>query len=91
MAPVLDIEDISMANMVLDNGVLASYQQCHFTPDYWRNYTVIGTKGRLENFGDDTDAVIKLWNTRSDSYQEDADEIIEVPAAEVVTAVRIRC
>ncbi|WP_248583155.1 Gfo/Idh/MocA family oxidoreductase [Nocardioides sp. InS609-2] len=82
MSPVLDIEDISMANMVLDNGVLASYQQCHFTPDYWRNYTVIGTEGRLENFGDDTDAVVKLWNTRSDSYREVADEIIPVPAAE---------
>ena len=37
--------------MTLDNGVQASYEQCHFTPDYWRNYTVIGTEGRLENFG----------------------------------------
>ena len=51
--PVIDVEDISMMQMELDNGVLASYQQCHFTPDYWRNYTVIGTEGRLENFGDD--------------------------------------
>ena len=41
--PVIDVEDISMLQMRLDNGVLASYQQCHFTPDYWRNYTVIGT------------------------------------------------
>jgi hypothetical protein len=31
MAPVLDVEDISMANFLLDNGVLACYQQCHFT------------------------------------------------------------
>ncbi|MGO1200051.1 MAG: Gfo/Idh/MocA family protein, partial [Dermabacteraceae bacterium] len=38
--PVVDVEDISMLNMTLDNGVLASYEQCHFTPDYWRNYTV---------------------------------------------------
>ncbi len=35
-----------MVLMTLGNGVLASYQQCHFTPDYWRNYTVIGTEGR---------------------------------------------
>lgn len=82
MAPVLDVEDISMANLVLDNGVLASYQQCHFTPDYWRNYTVIGTKGRLENFGDDAGAVIKLWDTRSDRYREEADEIIPVVEAD---------
>ncbi|WP_414930611.1 winged helix-turn-helix domain-containing protein [Streptomyces sp. SHP 1-2] len=32
--------------------VLAAYQQCPFTPDYWCNYTVIGDAGRLENFGD---------------------------------------
>ncbi|RPK37739.1 hypothetical protein EES40_27115 [Streptomyces sp. ADI93-02] len=37
--PVIDVEDVSLLNMRLDNGVLASYQQCHFTPDYWRNYT----------------------------------------------------
>ena len=50
--PVVDVEDLSMMLMELDNGVLASYEQCHFTPDYWRNYTVIGNAGRVENFGD---------------------------------------
>jgi predicted dehydrogenase len=82
LAPVLDVEDLSMATFLLDNGVLASYQQCHFTPDYWRNYTVIGTQGRLENFGDGADATIKLWNTRSDTYRSEADEVIPVPSAE---------
>lgn len=50
--PVVDVEDISMVLTRLDNGVLTSYQQCHFTPDYWRNYTVIGDEGRIENLGD---------------------------------------
>ncbi|MHA7269292.1 Gfo/Idh/MocA family protein [Arthrobacter sp. HLT1-20] len=63
--PIIDVEDISMMQMVLDNGALASYQQCHFTPDYWRNYTVIGTKGRIENFGDGPGDVIKVWTSRS--------------------------
>lgn len=63
--PVVDVEDISMMMMRLDNGVLASYEQCHFTPDYWRNYTVIGTEGRLENFGDTDDAVVRVWNRRT--------------------------
>lgn len=62
--PVVDVEDISMMLMELDNGVLASYQQCHFTPDYWRNYTVIGTEGRLENFGDTAGGVVRVWNRR---------------------------
>jgi predicted dehydrogenase len=63
--PVIDVEDISMMQMVLDNGALASYQQCHFTPDYWRNYTVIGTKGRIENFGDGPGDFIHVWTTRT--------------------------
>ncbi|WP_374007496.1 Gfo/Idh/MocA family protein [Leifsonia sp. LS-T14] len=62
--PVIDVEDISQVNMVLDNGALASYQQAHFTPDYWRNYTVIGTEGRIENFGDTEGSEVRLWNRR---------------------------
>ncbi|AMM21620.1 oxidoreductase [Frondihabitans sp. PAMC 28766] len=64
--PVVDVEDVSMVMMTLDNGVQASYEQCHFSPDYWRNYTVIGTEGRLENFGDTAGGVVKVWNHRRD-------------------------
>jgi predicted dehydrogenase len=76
MNPVLDVEDISMMLMKLDNGVFASYQQCHYSPDAWRNYTVIGTEGRIENFGDGIgeDSHIRLWNTRSDRYVPQGDE-----------------
>ncbi|QHK20328.1 Gfo/Idh/MocA family oxidoreductase [Pseudarthrobacter psychrotolerans] len=77
LAATIDIEDISMMNMVLDNGVLASYQQCHFTPDYWRNYTIIGTKGRIENFGDGPGDKIKVWTTRTSGFAE-PDDVIEI-------------
>ena len=70
--PVIDVEDISMVHMRLTNGVLASYEQCHFTPDYWRNYTIIGTRGRAENFGDSAGGVIRVWNKRHD-YQPEGD------------------
>lgn len=70
---VIDVEDLSMMLMRMDSGVLASYQQCHFTPDYWRNYTVIGTEGRIENFGDGEGGVVKLWNKRT-LYNADGDE-----------------
>jgi predicted dehydrogenase len=74
--PVLDVEDVSMMLMRLDNGVLTSYQQCHYTPDAWRNYTVIGTEGRIENFGDGIgdDACVRLWNKRRDCYIEEGNE-----------------
>ncbi|UOQ90888.1 Gfo/Idh/MocA family oxidoreductase [Agromyces endophyticus] len=76
--PVIDVEDISMVNMRLGNGVLASYQQCHFTPDYWRNYTVIGTEGRIENFGDVSGSEVGLWNRRHQGAAP-ADETFIVP------------
>ncbi|WP_416344027.1 ROK family protein [Isoptericola peretonis] len=74
--PTIDVEDTSMMLMRLGNGVLASYEQCHFTPDYWRNYTVIGTHGRLENFGDGDGATVRVWNRRT-SYAERGD--VEYP------------
>ena len=80
--PVVDVEDLSMLTGRLDNGVLISYQECHFTPDYWRNYTVIGDHGRLENFGDLEGAQIKVWNARRSGYRRDADQVIDVPAGD---------
>ena len=72
--PLIDVEDVSMVLMQLESGVLASYQQCHFTPDYWRNYTVIGTEGRMENFGDGEGGEIRVWKRRS-GYRKDADAV----------------
>ena len=80
--PVIDVEDVSLVNMRLDNGVLAAYQQCHFTPDYWRNYTVIGDAGRLENLGDGPGAEVKVWNSRRSGHRTDADATYVVPDAE---------
>jgi predicted dehydrogenase len=78
LAPVMDVEDISQVNLLLDNGVLMNYEQCHYTPDYWRNYTVIGTHGRLENFGDTAGGVVKVWNSRRSGYRDDADQVVEI-------------
>lgn len=78
----MDIEDLYLMQMRLDNGVLAAYQECHYSPDYWRNYTVIGTQGRLENFGDGAEGTaIHVWNTRKGTHAP-PDEIHEIPAGE---------
>ncbi len=74
--PIIDVEDVSMMLMHLDNGVFCSYQQCHYTPDSWRNYTIIGTEGRLENLGED---FIAYWNKRK-TY--DLKGQIEIPVPE---------
>lgn len=71
--PIVDIEDLNMALMELDNGVLASYCQCHFAPDAWRNYTIIGDEGRIENFGDGPGATVKVWNKARFGFDSEGD------------------
>ncbi|MCQ4084312.1 Gfo/Idh/MocA family oxidoreductase [Streptomyces sp. RB6PN25] len=77
----VEVEDVSVMNMRLDNGVIAAYQQCHFAPDYWRNYTVIGTEGRLENFGDRPGDLVKVWNTGPSDYRVEPDVTYRIPDA----------
>jgi predicted dehydrogenase len=80
--PVISVEDISMMLMQLDTGVMCSYQQCHYTPDSWRNYTIIGTEGRIENCGDEPGScVIRLWNKAS-NYNPSGDQQFTIPPAE---------
>jgi len=53
----VDVEDNHVVILELENGVKAAYLQCHFTPEYLRNYVLIGTKGRLEMDVEN----MKLW------------------------------
>lgn len=78
--PVVDVEDISMLQGQLDNRVFIAYQQCHYTPDAWRNYTIIGTEGRVENLGDAPgECVVRLWNKKA-YYNSRGDVEYEIPA-----------
>lgn len=67
----IDVEDNNMVMMELEGGIKASYMQCHFTPDYSRNYTFIGTKGRIEN--DDVNDKIYVKTRKSGSWNEMSD------------------
>ncbi len=84
-SPNIDVEDHSMLLMQLENGVQATYLQCHYSPDDQRNYTVIGTSGRIENFGDhsseENDASVRLWNRRT-GYSREGHEIFCIPYSE---------
>ncbi|MBT3276218.1 MAG: Gfo/Idh/MocA family oxidoreductase [Spirochaetales bacterium] len=63
----IDVEDHNMVLMQLANGVQASYVQCHYAPDYWRNYTFIGSEGRIENDGDSGSCEIHIFNSRTNT------------------------
>ncbi len=75
----VDVEDNQVMIMELDGGIKAAYLQCHFTPDYHRNYTFIGTEGRLENSEPD----MKVWvkTRRSNTYRELADRTYDIKPA----------
>ena len=77
----VDVEDNSVMMMELDGGIRATYMQCHFTPDYWRNYVFIGTEGRLENLDDGSKIVVRLRD-RSKRWKNLAHQDLSVkPAA----------
>ena len=73
----VDVEDNSIMMMELENGIKASYMQNHFAPDYHRNYTIIGTEGRIENLDDGKRVVLKLRD-RSKRWQNLAEHSITV-------------
>ncbi|MEH7179273.1 Gfo/Idh/MocA family protein [Neobacillus vireti] len=72
----IDVEDNNMLIMELEGGIKASYMQCHFTPDYSRNYTIIGTKGRIEN--DDVNDKVYVKTRKSGSWQSGSDITYEM-------------
>ena len=76
----IDVEDNTVMIMELENGIKASYEQCHFTPDYWRNYTFIGTEGRMENLDDTSKVIVKT--RRSGKWKEFADRDYNLKAVE---------
>ncbi|PCJ57502.1 MAG: oxidoreductase [Planctomycetota bacterium] len=65
MSPKIDVEDHSMIMFQLNNGVQCSYVQCHYSPDSMRNFTFIGTKGRIENIGLKVSTQVKADNINS--------------------------
>ncbi|CAG7648661.1 Gfo/Idh/MocA family protein [Paenibacillus allorhizosphaerae] len=76
----IDVEDNSTLIMELEGGVKASYMQCHFTPDYQRNYTIIGTEGRIENSEPENRVYVK--SRRSGTWRDMSDRIYEIKTAQ---------
>ncbi len=80
-SPVIDVEDHNMVLMQLASGQQAAYLQCHYTPDADRNYTFIGTRGRIENRGVAEDSQVMLWTHRSDGLLPDVTYTLRGSAA----------
>jgi len=76
----VDIEDNNLVLMELEGGIKAAYLQCHFTPDYVRNYCFIGTKGRMECV--DADGPITVLTRRGNEPLKLANRTYTVKPAE---------
>jgi predicted dehydrogenase len=76
----VDVEDQSTVIMELEGGIKAVYLQCHYTPDYWRDYTFIGTEGRMENLDDESKVIVKTRD-RSKRWKNLADQVYDIKQA----------
>lgn len=72
----VDVEDNQVLILQLEDGIRAAYLQNHFTPDYHRNYTLIGTEGRIEN--SEPDAKVWVINRRTGTRKSLADATYHV-------------
>jgi len=76
----VNVEDNNVVIMELDGGIKASYMQCHFTPDYHRNYTFIGTEGRLEN--SEPEGKVYVWTRKSNTSKPLSNRVYDIKPTE---------
>ncbi len=76
----IDVEDNNQVLMQLSGGILAAYLQCHVTPDYHRNYVIIGTEGRVEN--SEPEMTVTVKTRKSGTWRELADRSYKVKPAD---------
>ena len=72
----IDVEDNHVVIMEMANGIKAAYLECHFTPDYARNYVIIGTKGQMEN--DDDHHTITIKSRHTNTLEDSSDLVIQL-------------
>ncbi len=57
-----DVSDNSLVTVEYENGARVTYMECHFTPEYTREFMFVGDKGKIEGFFDnEQNFKIKLW------------------------------
>lgn len=74
----VDVEDNEMAILELAGGIRGAYLQCQFAAEYHRNFTIIGTEGRIENYEPDANVVIRRRHLTNRPPVDD--EVIHVEA-----------
>jgi predicted dehydrogenase len=67
----MDINDNSQLLIEYNNGARATFTECHFTPEYSREFTLIGDKGKMYGFyNNEGDFVIRVSYRHSNHIDE---------------------
>lgn len=70
-AKEVDVPDNGIAVIDYDNGVRATFTECHFTPEYSREFTLVGDKGKMYGFYNNAcDFVIRVTYRHSKAKDE---------------------
>jgi len=57
-----DVHDNSLVLIDYENGARICYMECHFTPEYSREFMFVGDKGKIYGFyNNEQEFVIKVW------------------------------
>jgi len=57
-----DVSDNSIVLIDYDSGARLAYLECHFTPEYTREFMFVGDKGKIEAlYNNEQDFKIKVW------------------------------
>lgn len=69
-AEEVDVDDNAVVSIKYANGAKASYMECHFSPDYNRQFTLVGDKGKLDAFyNNEQEFVIHLHKRFTDKIE----------------------
>ncbi|MCK4591731.1 MAG: Gfo/Idh/MocA family oxidoreductase, partial [Candidatus Latescibacteria bacterium] len=66
----VDVDDNTLIVLEYDNGKRAFYAECHFTPEYTREFTLIGDKGKIYGYYKNERFLIRVSYRHSDHIDE---------------------
>jgi len=70
-AKEVDVPDNSLLLIDYDNGVRATFTECHFTPEYTREFWLVGDKGKMYGFyNNECEFVIRVTYRHSKKVDE---------------------
>lgn len=70
-AQEVDVNDQSIVSIEYDNGTRGTFIECHFTPEYTREFTLVGTRGKMYAlYNNEGNFLIRVSYRHSDHVDE---------------------